>query len=364
MSQPTGDFLNLSDKYFQSIENFINYIDKQYRFGKLSRGFNIISAVNNLDDPTEFGEYLQREFTVLERSGDLVRIHTTVDDEPVHSYVFLDEFAPLFLTNANKTDQIPPTITKFLQTTPDVGRLRLSRREIDKNRKRIVSNHDDVMIPYFSAKRSAEEPISAKKRPETRRSIQYRGDDGLEAYREMRYNYGVLPSIMTFECPNKFKFKIKDDGTFVHVDGGLKTLWSCLQSEVNRVKEMVKYANTGSYGQMESSFVKEEDQFSVSKPWAVEVTDGISSDQVETLPTQLSTDFWEFSVSEYFADPSLQSFEAEVIDETTRERTSMKTKGDDIRIFPREFTDVDQSLRLYNFISDHFDADCNPKQVA
>ncbi len=364
MSRATGDFLDIRDREFDSLEGFISYIDKQYRLEKLTKGFNIISAINNREDPAEFGELLEREFNVLEHNGDLLRIHTTVDEEPVYSYVYLDDFAPLFLTNANKTDQIPPTITKFLQTTPDIGRLRLSRREIDENRKRIVSEHDNVMIPYFSAKRSAEEPIAANKRPATRRSIQYRADDGLETYREMRYNYGVLPRIMTFEVPNQFKFKIKDDGTFVHVDGGLGTLWECLRREINRVEEMVEYANTGSYGEMESSFLTEEDSFSVSKPWAVEVTDGISAEHVETLPAQLRDDFWEFSVSEYFAEPSLQSFEAEVIDNATRERTAMKTKGDDIRIFPREFTDVDQSLRLFNFISDHFDAECTPKKVA
>lgn len=364
MSTSTGDFLGIRDERFGSIEGFISYIDKQYRLGNLTKGFNIISAINNLDDPSKFEEFLESEFNVLDQSEDLLRIHTTVDDDPVYSYVYLDDFAPLFLTNANKTDQIPPTITKFLQTTPNIGRLRLSRREIDENRKKIVSEYDNVMIPYFSAKRSAEEPITAKKRPNTRRSIQYRADDGLEAYREMRYNYGVLPSIMTFECPNRFKFKIKDDGTFVHVNGGLRTLWDCLRREISRVEEMVKYANTGSYGEIESSFLKEEDRFSVSKPWAVEVTDGISAEQVETLPAQLTDDFWEFSVSEYFADPSLKSFEAELIDDATRERTSIKTKGNDIRIFPRELTDVDQSLRLYNFISDHFDADCTPKKVA
>jgi hypothetical protein len=42
----------------------------------------------------------------------------------------------------------------------------------------------------------------------------------------------------------------------------------------------------------------------------------------------------------------------------------MKTKGDEVRVFPREMTDIDQSLRIFNFISDHFDSDCTPKTVA
>jgi hypothetical protein len=364
VGERVGDFLNIEGLEFPSRESFISYLDQQYKQGDLAGSFNIIAAINNLEDPDEFAAYLDAHFTIVERNGDLLRIHTTVEEEPVHSYIYLDEIAPIFLTNANKTDQIPPTIIQFLRSTQNVGRLMLSKREIDETRKKIVSEHENVMVPFFSARRSADEPITAKKRPETKRSIQYRATDGLETYREMRYNYGVLPSIMTFERPNHFKFKVKSDGTFVHVRGGLQTLWDCLQKEIERVEEVVKYANTGSYGEAESSFLKDEEQFTVSKPWAVEVDEGISSEPIKTLPTQLNESFWEFSVADYYSQPELQSFEAEVIDDTTQERTTMKTKGNDIRIYPREFTDVDQSLRLYNFISDHFDADCTPKKVA
>ncbi|AEM58403.1 hypothetical protein HISP_14350 [Haloarcula hispanica N601] len=363
MSEDAGDFLGVSDIEFDSRDDFISNIDKKYRLEKLGGGFNIIAAVNNREDPSEFFDLLKQQFNVLERNGDLIRIHTTIDGEPVYSYVFLDEIAPIFLTQANKTDQIPPTIIKFLQSTQDIGRLMLSKREIDETRKRIVSEYDNVIVPYFSAKRSVDEPITAKKRPDTKRSIQYRATDGLETYREMRFNYGVLPRIMTFECPNEFKFKIKEDGTFVHVRGGIRTIWNCLQRQIERVEEVVEYANTGSYGETESEIFADDDKFTVSKPWAVEVTEGISSKQIETLPSQLDDSFWEFSVADYYSQPEVNSFEAEVIDETTHERTTLKSKGNDIRIFPREFTDVDQSLRLYNFITDHFDADCKPKKV-
>ncbi|AGB39350.1 hypothetical protein [Natronococcus occultus] len=364
MDDTTGDFLGLSGLEFESRESFISYLDQQYRQKKLTRNFNIIAAVNNLDDPARFAPLLKQRFNVLEESGNLIRIHTTVDDEPVYSYIYLDETAPIFLTNANKTNQIPPTIIQFLQETQNVGRLMLSKREIDETRKKIVSKYENVMVPFFSARRSADEPITAKRRPNTKRSIQYRANDGLETYREMRYNYGVLPSIMTFECPNRFKFKIKNDGTFVHSGGSLQMLWECLKDEIERIEEVVRYANTGSYEETESAFLGEDEQFAVSKPWAVEVEEGISTEPIRTLPTQLNDSFWEFSVADYYSQPEIRSFEAEVIDDTTQERTTMKTKGDDIRIFPREFTDVDQSIRLYNFISDHFDTDCTPKQVA
>jgi len=364
MTDNVSDFLKIGDTGFTSQESLIDYIDEKYRLGELENGFNIIAAVNNRKNPDEFISLLGKHFSVIEHNENMVQIYTTVDKEPVHSYVYLDDNFPLFLTQANKTDQIPPTIIHFLQSTQGIGRLMLSKREIDETRKWIVSEFDNVMIPYFSARRSADEPIGARRRPDTSRSIQYRADDGLQTYKEMRLNYGVLPSIMTFESPNRFKFRIKDTGTFVHVNGGIRALWGALKKQMERAEEMVECANTGWYGETENPLLDEDDQFMVSKPWAVEVKESILSEHVETLPSQLNESFWEFSVADFYSHPELHSFEAEVIDEGTHERTTMKSKGSDIRIFPREFTDVDQSLRLYNFISDHFDSNCEPKKVA
>ena len=180
MNETVGDFLDVDGMEFESREAFISYLDKKYRLEKLTGSFNIIAAVNNLEQPSRFATLLEDKFNVLDHTGDLLRIHTTVDREPVYSYIYLDDNTPIFLTNANKTDQIPPTIIRFLQQTHNVGRLMLSKRELDETRNRIVSEHEDVMVPYFSARRSVDEPISAQRRPATKRSIQYRGDDGLE----------------------------------------------------------------------------------------------------------------------------------------------------------------------------------------
>jgi len=359
-----SDFLNAIDRKYTDRDDFVDFVDRSYRLGELSGEFNIIAAVNNLPKgKEEFLDHLHRHFSLRESSGDLYLLHTTIDDESVYSYVYIDDEIPIFFTKANKTDQIPPTIWRFLQETYGVGRLMLSQRKVDELRQEIVCDYENVIIPFFSARRSRDSMVDARRREETKRSVQYRAVDGLETYREMRYNYGVLPQIMVFEQPNEFKFKIKADGTFVHQKGSLRTLWRYLKQEISRVKTMKKYANTAEYGKADSSFFGDE-TFSVSTPWAIEVDDGIKASHLDTFQKHLSDSFWEFSVSEYNSYPEFTAFEAEVIDESTNERTTMKTKGNDVRVFPRELTDVDQSLRIFNFISDHFDSDCTPKQVA
>jgi len=364
MASTSSDFLQVIDSSFSNRDEFMSQIDRSYRLGKVSGEFNIIGAVNNLSGgKEEFSQQLNNRFEVIQAEDDLRLLYTEVDSDPVYTYVYLDDNTPIFLTNANKTDQIPPTIISFLREFNGVGRLMLSRREVDEMRKEIVNKYNNVIIPFFSAQRTRDASVGARRRPDTERSIQYRGIDGLDTYREMRYNYGILPRIMKFEKTNKFKFKIKENGTFIHMGGGILPLWECLKGQITRVEEMMEYANTGNYHQTDSSFFGE-NKFNVSTPWAVEVEDGIKKEHLETLPSQFNDSFWEFSVSEYDADLQFESFEAELIDEATHERTTLKSKGSEVRVFPRENTDIDQSLRIFNFLGDHFDTDCSAKKVA
>lgn len=364
MTEPVPDFLDAIDRKYPDRSDFIDYIHRSYKLGEQSREFNIIGAVNDLQGGKQaFLKHLKQHFSLHGSSNDLQLLHTTVEGEPVYSYVYLDDEIPVFFTNANKTDQIPPTIWRFLQETYGVGRLMLSQRKVDELRQDIISDHENVIIPFFSARRYKDSMIEAQQRGDTKRSVQYRAIDGLETYREMRYNYGILPQIMVFEQPNEFKFKIKANGTFVHQSGGIRTLWRYLKQEISRAKTMKEYANTANYGKADSSFFGK-NKFSVSTPWAIEVDNGIETSHLSSFREHIADDFWEFSLSEYNAYPEHTSFEAELIDDATNERTTMKTKGNDVRVFPRELTDVDQSLRIFNFISDHFDSECTPKPVA
>jgi hypothetical protein len=239
----------------------------------------------------------------------------------------------------------------------------LSQRQIDEIRKGLVTDYDDILIPFFSAKRSPDSNINARRRPKTTRSLQYRADDGLETYREMRFNYGVLPRIMTFERPNHFKFRVKQEGIFIHQSGSIMELWNSLQNQINRAENIVEYSNTGGYGEVTSTFF-ENKEIRVSSPWAIEVKDGIQSEPLDNFREHMNESFWEFGVSEYHALPEVPSFKAEIIDENRYERTILRSKDDDIRVFPRELTDIDQSVRIFNFISDHFDSDCIAREVA
>lgn len=355
------DYLDAMGLEFSSREDFVSYLN-EIDVGSISGEFNIMGAVNNLPESRDFLDLIQNHLRLVNSTGELHLLRATVDGEKVYHYLYMDEDFPIFFTTANKTDQIPPTVEKFLQETKDVGRLMLSRRQIDNIRKNIVSRHEDLLIPYFSARRSRDSSISAKRRPDVERSVQYRADDGLETYREMRFNYGVLPKIMVFERPNHFKFRVKQEGMFVLQNGTVDELWAILTNEMERAANIVEYSNTGGFKGVPSSFF-EDKEFHISSPWAIELDSTLHEGPIKSLPASLSEDFWEFGVSEYDIRSSGRGFDAEVIDENTHERTVLRSKGNSIRVFPREETDIDQSVRLFNFVSDHFDSECKARRV-
>lgn len=360
----TPDFLDLMDRKFSSADNLVHYIDQVADLASVSGEFNIFAAVSNLENKKEFTNKIRASdrLNVFEESDDLKLLRGTYNDTYIYSYVYIQDDFPIFFTAANKTDEIPPTIWAFLQKTRNIGRLQLPKRSIDNLRTRLVEEYEDLVVPYFSARRSYDSNTPARRRPDVKRSIQYRGIDGIEAYKEMRYNYGILPKIMVFQRPHRFKFRVKQNGVFVHIDGDLFEIWSSLKRQMKRTMSIKKSANTGGFGNVQSNFF-EDRELHVSSPWEIRINDGIQQADLEGFKPHLSEDFYEFNVSEYHSVSDSASFQAEVIDDSSHGILTLKSKEDRVRVFPREKTDIDQSVRIFNFVSDHFDSECEAREV-
>jgi len=358
------DFLNLIGDSFRSTDSLVHYLDEKANLSSLSGEFNIFAAVNNLETKEDFLNAIKRsaEFEISGESKDLKLLRATYDGSAVYMYVYIQEEFPVFFTTANKTDELPPTVWSFLQQTQDVGRLQLPKKEIDNLRMRLDSEYEDLVVPYFSARRSIDSGTPARRRPKVSRSIQYRGVDGVQSYKEMRYNYGILPKIMVFQRPHRFKFRVKQNGVFVHVSGSLFELWSALKSEMERTLSIKESANTGAFADIKTALFDEK-QMRISSPWEIKVNKGIERDDLDGFESHLNEDFYEFSVSEFQTTTESSGFQAEVIDDSSNGLLTLKSKSDSVRVFPREQTDIDQSIRIFNFVSDHFDSNCEAREV-
>jgi hypothetical protein len=74
---------------------------------------------------------------------------------------------------------------------------------------------------------------------------------------------------------------------------------------------------------------------------------------------------WEFTLSDLRAsfDGDSVNFQAELLDDRTLGRTKLLSKDGSIRIYPREETGIDQSVRVYEFINDQIDPSAFARQV-
>ena len=356
------DFLNATDVDFQSAEDFISYIENDVDLKEVPSDLNFVGSASDHLSRDAFLASIGDTFEVISENDNLYLLTADTGEEVIPYYVYFDEDFPIFVTTANITDEMPPTINEYLRSGQNVGRFWLSHRQMNNIYADLVSRYDNLLVPFFSATRSPHSDTPAQKRPDMNRRITYYADDGLETYRELRYKYGVLPSILEFELPNRFKFKVKDRGVFTHERGSVKPLWNLLKREVDRKREVKNVIDTGNYGNTQSSIF--DSSISVSTPWAINVGgNGIQADRLNTFEGYLEASDLEFGVSEYVAEPEIPGFEAELIDDTRYERTKLKTRGDTVRVYPRELTDLDQSFRIFNFVSDHFGPKCKPVEV-
>ncbi|MDB2276559.1 hypothetical protein PM022_18960, partial [Halorubrum ezzemoulense] len=71
----------------------------------------------------------------------------------------------------------------------------------------------------------------------------------------------------------------------------------------------------------------------------------------------------DMTVTEYASSYDPVGFTAEVVDTENFARTELKSTEDSIRVYPRDNTGIDQSVRLYNFVDDYIDPNCRPIEI-
>lgn len=358
------DFLNARAHGFSSESEFFQYIENDVNLEGISGNINIIGSVNNYSESRQFIDAVKDEFELIWGDEDLHLVAAHTRDRPIPYYVYFDQDFPVFITTANITEEMPPTIEAFLKSDPHLGRFWLSMEQVERMRRHIVRQYQDVIIPFFTGHRSKYSEIPAEKRGDIERTISYWAEDGRETYKEMRAKYGVLPTNIRFERPNDFKFGIKQEGIFTHQNGSIIDVWELLQQERDSKQDVKDVINSGGFGESESK-VFPDHQISASSPWGITADGGdqlLSKDAIKTFKVRMQEDRWMFGVSEFskVGDPG---FKAELVDNVGYSRTQMRGYNDSVRIYPLDRNDIDSQFRIFNFVQDHFDASCRAIEV-
>jgi hypothetical protein len=234
---------------------------------------------------------------------------------------------------------------------------------MERIRRRVLDEHPNVRIPYFTAHHSPHADQEGTTRPGFERTIQYYGEDGRESFKEVKHKYGVFPTNVRFKKPNEFKFRITNQGTFTINKGGISEPLELITSSIDYLREARGAIRKSSYTEVANEFDPDR-SLPKSEPWGIELKSGLGERDVRNLHDNLDSRDWDFQparIKKSFDDPL--GFRAEIVDERSYGRASLRTKGDLIRVYPREHTTFSHFMRIFSFVSDHIDQNSVPKAL-
>ncbi|QGA80885.1 hypothetical protein [Candidatus Nanohalobium constans] len=357
------DFLRVGSTDYDSLDTFSDYIRKEIDLENISGNLNIIGTVSDFHSKQALINSLEKSFDILTDNGNIFLLETHQGQEPY--YMLYDKDFPVFFTTARKTEgprstgNITNTLFNHIKWEKNLGRMWVSQAHMEDIRMDIVEQYKNIMIPQFSAKRNKHVNIDAKRRPDYDRSIQYSADDGLETYKEMKRQYGVLPTMMKFQRPNQFKFKVSTDGVFTINKGGLNESVRLIRETIDRLRDIKSAIDTSDYEVKNNKYSKDS-SIPQSKPWAINLKTKLKHRDVNNFREAIQNEYWGFTVSKL--DKKLGSkphLSATLVDSSNYGRVAIKSKDNTLRIYPREDSGIDEALRIYEYVTDQIDPRAN-----
>ncbi|MFP8953142.1 hypothetical protein ACLI4Z_09250 [Natrialbaceae archaeon A-arb3/5] len=356
------DFLQAEGEEFSSLDEVTEHIQSTASLSKIDGDLSVIGSISDFDSTDNLVESTESHFSIEQRMGNLLLLNSLHLDVPY--YVYLSDEFPIWFTTGRKTEDMPETIDEYLKSDRDIGRMWISKTEMENLRQRVVQNYPDVLMPYFTASRSKHSEIPANRRPKYERTFQYYGKDGLETFNELKYEYGVLPTNLKFQKANNFKFRVTTRGVFTIKNGGLGEVLTVIEDSIDRLQEVKEAIDASGFKRMQNQFASGQ-TIPESRPWAVQLDSEITQEDVERFEGEELED-WEFTLGKLDAsfEGDTAQLKAELIDERTFGKTILRSHEDSIRIYPREHTGIDQSVRVFEFINDQLDPNSYATRVA
>jgi hypothetical protein len=189
---------------------------------------------------------LSKKKIQVEDFGEIKRLRTSYKpkdfDKPVeiefYAYLYPDTKLLICMTDA-ETEGIEKTLDRIARDTIGFSFFFINTSTFDYISKEITEKDKDNCCIYFSARYLDSYKNASEIRPSVGRTIQYYGMDGLEAVKELRTSYGVLPTIM--------RFKIVDIGAFDVKYTGLFTIDSSIDDKMAREEALSLVNETLNY---------------------------------------------------------------------------------------------------------------------
>lgn len=350
-------FLHIKDVDFSDIQDFISFLESEQNEYRIPGNLQIIATISNFKTIDLFVDSLiEYGFSIEKKFGKLLLISKVLHDQKISYYVFFDDRnnVPLFLTIARKTEDIPETLLNYVDRSKNISNLWITPKVMKELKDELITEYEDLMITYFSAKRSPNTDITAEYRPEVARSIQYRGDDGKLALEELEFYYGVLPKIIEIKLLEGVWFRIDNKGIITMKQGDFRKIFEIIENVVGRLLQIRNAIGESKYTIRRVGINK---QFAnaIQTPWSVILPSGIGYDDVPSFCEAIQSEEWGFTLLEHVLLKGSVFFSARIIDNNKSSVFDITTTGSKIDIYPVEKADIGSCLRFYEFIVENID---------
>lgn len=350
-------FLKIRDKTFSNISEFVDFLKEVQSDGKDLWNIQLVPTVSNhksfkqfVNSITEYG------FSIIEEAGKLLLVSKKHGTDTVYFYIFFDDQnqIPLFLTDAKKTDELPHILFDYLRKSKDLSNIWISPIEMKEIKDDLIKKHDNLIITYFSAKRSPNSRFSSHYRPNVQRSIIYRGIDGKQVLDEMEFYYGVLPKILEMKIPNGLSFKIDNKGIITIREGDIAGIFDIIERLVHHVSPIKDAIGTSRYSVTRVG--KKQFERIIQTPWALAFSNSYSDVIGPNICQDIEQEEWDFTLLEHSEIASSSPFSARIIDNMSGSLFDISVHGQGIHVYPVEKPDIGSYMRFFEFVLESVDS--------
>jgi hypothetical protein len=338
-------------------DGFCHHFDGMRAAPQKSGSLQIIATVANGLDLSEFrGSLASFGFSIDYESGQFFQLSKTHKGNTIQFSVFFDEKRqiPIFITDAKKTDEIPSLLFEYLYLSADLSHLWIAPAVMKEIKDDLVSQYPELIITYFSAKRSNNTEIPAYRRANVERGIQYRGIDGKNALEEMEYYYGILPKILDFTIPNIGSFRIDNKGIITVKEGSISGIFNILNRIIVTVQPLQKAISNSTYSTREigkSQFV-----YNIQTPWSLYFSKPIDDDTIARFLHEVESEEWSFTILNQNSNIQDLNLHARLIDNLSGALLDIETSLEGISVYPVDKPSLGSCMRFFELILESVDS--------
>ena len=300
--------------------------------------------------------YTFRDYGAVQRISRTYTLPSGEDGNTAEYYLYYDEESGvlLFYTDQRKTKEIDNTIGEFLAEERGVYYLYVSPQVFRALRDR-VRQEEDGAITRFIADRVANSDYPARIRPAYERTIQYHGDDGLDALEEMETNYGVRPRNISFKITNIAKFRVVRSGVFALEHGSVERFFEYIRLSVEEAQKVKDAFDASSFEMLSTT---SELELPTSEPAVIRLSGELEFNELRPITTEMEDEG--YLVVNSFQQEGSVYFTSRILDTKKENKFRLKATEDEIRVFPQESeNNVGSFLRFHEFVQNTIDPDAS-----